>query len=813
MADLQIPEIVAELLEPIPGESPSGEDVSGFGQDYDDVKAKVSGHEPDYAEAIKLATKILKTESKDLQIAANLSIAWYRTEKIAGLKNGVCLLNGLLERYSDQLFPATKKQIQALKKLNAKAVLDFFPNETISKENAQAIADLSQAFDGLEKHSAKLFPEKGPVYAQFREALEAHLKTAAQFGATSANGQAEPAARTADEANKPEESEKTAKAVEGEPAAQKDESPEVEAPKDGKVEDGEAGKTPGESEADIKISNEVAELLRPISEDAPAGEDASNSELMQSFVDAFQGAVSDHNRCIELGAEILEEKSKDLFVAVRLCAVWFQKSGLPGLSDGLTLLLELLRRFGGDIFPADKKKRSKAVPFLDVKRGKFIPRLSRTQVDKGNAQIVLEIKKTFDFLKKAYHELFDETNAELFDKRTMPSLKGFTRVIDELGEEAEEIVKKQNAAPKSLAPQPETTSAKSSSSNASSTSASAKGSAGAQSLAFGSANDSLLAIRKALMFMFEEVGEDEKRVRKAPEDPTWYGLSRQLKWSKLMGLPATNDKDVAIQVEGPNNVKAEWLHKRFDENDLDTVIADVEARFLDTDGFMYWFDAHRLCALALEKKGGKFINAASEIKFQLARLLDRIPDLTKLKFKGGKIAFADDDTLKWIDDEIKGLLGGGGDAPLLPPLMGEEYDEITEAYQKACAELPGKFDENLKKMQDAIAADQRKKGRFLRKARMADFCKDAKNYALAKAILRELEETIEKEHLAGWEATLCVSVWEAMYHVNLKIIQTEPGESEVAKINDEQKRLFEKISRHDVTRALVLAGMNQKDGE
>jgi len=107
----------ADLLEPIPGENPSGENLR-YAPVYDQIKEArreeldidqgVWAREikrADYALVVKLASEALAKKSKDLQLAAWLTEAMLRREGIAGLREGIGLIQGLLENFWDTLYP------------------------------------------------------------------------------------------------------------------------------------------------------------------------------------------------------------------------------------------------------------------------------------------------------------------------------------------------------------------------------------------------------------------------------------------------------------------------------------------------------------------------------------------------------------------------------------------------------------------------------------------------------------------------------------------------------------------------------------
>lgn len=105
------------LLEPIPGENPSGADLR-YAPVYD--KTKEARREDDTAEqgdwkreikkadwvlVTKLATDALSKQTKDLQIAAWLTEAAVKREYLPGLLEGIALIRGLLENFWDTVYP------------------------------------------------------------------------------------------------------------------------------------------------------------------------------------------------------------------------------------------------------------------------------------------------------------------------------------------------------------------------------------------------------------------------------------------------------------------------------------------------------------------------------------------------------------------------------------------------------------------------------------------------------------------------------------------------------------------------------------
>ncbi len=106
-----------ELLNPIPGPNPGGENLR-YAAIYDQIKEarreeeavtegewQTPGKKANWPLVIKLTTNALATKSKDLQLAAWLLEASLRTEGFAALKPGLDLLRGLVENFWEGLYP------------------------------------------------------------------------------------------------------------------------------------------------------------------------------------------------------------------------------------------------------------------------------------------------------------------------------------------------------------------------------------------------------------------------------------------------------------------------------------------------------------------------------------------------------------------------------------------------------------------------------------------------------------------------------------------------------------------------------------
>ena len=106
-----------DLLNPIPGDSPSGTNLR-YAPVFDKIKEARRQEDDapqgewqrerkvaDYKLVIKLAGDTLATQSKDLQLAAWLTEAYLHQDGFQGLQQSLELLRGLIETFWDTLYP------------------------------------------------------------------------------------------------------------------------------------------------------------------------------------------------------------------------------------------------------------------------------------------------------------------------------------------------------------------------------------------------------------------------------------------------------------------------------------------------------------------------------------------------------------------------------------------------------------------------------------------------------------------------------------------------------------------------------------
>lgn len=547
---------------------------------------------------------------------------------------------------------------------------------------------------------------------------------------------------------------------------------------------------------EIVIPDNIQEYLEPISGDSPVGVDASETEEFFKLNMEFPKTVPDYKNWIELSEVILKEKSKDIKVASWLCFAFYRTENLKGFRDGLILVNELLKKFGNDLFPANPALKNKAIQFLNTSRVTKL--LEREEINKANADFVLQIGELVTQILGECEKLMPDN---------VPVLQSLQDIFITHTESAKKalnpppVPEKKPTPPPQPRPQPKPSESFESQEV---TPVVVKMAAPA------SEDDAVIQLRRTLTYLYEykQDGETKERV---PDSFFAFGIARLLQWSTLP-MPVSDEK--VTNIEPPNDIVRRLMSQWFNENKYDILIPRIELEFIrDNSEFRYWFDAQRYLVQSLEAKGGNYGLAAQDIKYHLARLIKRLPDLPDLIFSGGEVPFADKETKQWLEEVSRSVSSGGGSgggSAISIPIVDAVYDDIKSEYMHALNELPAKFEENFEKMRQGLNSDERTKGKFLRRLNLANYCYEAKHYNVAKVYLEELKALIDELKLGEWEPALSVSAWQSLYLTNVQLLFTTDGETARAALEKQQEELYYKIARYNGILAINLEQQKHK---
>lgn len=548
------------------------------------------------------------------------------------------------------------------------------------------------------------------------------------------------------------------------------------------------------SETEIEIPDQIQEYLDPIAGDSQVGIDAANEEEFFKLNMEFPKTVPDYKNWIELSDIILKEKSKDIKVASWLCFAFYRSDGLKGFKNGLALVYHLLKKYGNDLFPVNPVLKSKAIQFLNTSRVTKL--IEREAINKSNSDDVIAIGDLLTGINAECERLLPEN---------MPVLQGLQDIISNHIESAKKALNPPVQPVKATPTQQPKTENRQPSEIREEAPAVIKLSAPA------SEDEAVVQLRRALTYFFE-TNQNGETIEKIPNSYFVFGIACHIQWTTL-SLPAAEEK--VTNIEPPNDIIRKLIKQWFDENKFDTLIPRIVLEFIkDNSEFRYWFDAHRYLVQALESKGGNYTVSAMDIKYHLARLMNRIPEIKSFKFSDGELSFADKETQSWLNEIANSLASGiksseSGSA-LPAAIFDPAYDDIKSEYEQALNGLPSKFEENYKLMLQNLNAEERIKGKFLRRLNLANYCYEAKYYNVAKVNLEELNKMIDQLNIAEWEPVLSVSVWQSLYLTNVQLLFITDSETAKASIEKQQEEIYYKIAKYNGILAINLEQQKHK---
>jgi type VI secretion system protein VasJ len=192
---------------PIPGAEACGAEVSED-EEYIAVGAEMSGvdrieaDEPDWYKIEEYAANILRSKSKDIEVAAWLGHALFKRHSYAGLSAALALLTELVRNFWDNSFPARPRR----RKARIEALANRFVDQQWFRDNKPK-ADDFDALDACVTRAEELktaltekMPDEPPDFRKFIRGLKSHAgmrpKPAAPAAAPATEGGA-PAAPAA----------------------------------------------------------------------------------------------------------------------------------------------------------------------------------------------------------------------------------------------------------------------------------------------------------------------------------------------------------------------------------------------------------------------------------------------------------------------------------------------------------------------------------------------------------------------------------------------------------------------------------------
>jgi type VI secretion system protein VasJ len=498
----------------------------------------------------------------------------------------------------------------------------------------------------------------------------------------------------------------------------------------------------------------------------------SGREIEAKSIVADTGSI-DYAMIIDTATRILSEKSKDLRVVSYLCLAMTRAQGFAGFAEGLASVEGLIKEFWECLYPAATRMvaRKNAIEFL-------VLRLTETV---ENAKVDTEDREPLDRIIQKLDDLQKELEARF--PENPPSVLNLRKVVVECRKRVPEAAPGPTPAEPAPGPTP---------GPAASTVREAQP-AGVPPADLRSQGDAFLSVSRAARFLRQS----------DPTSAAPYRLVRCMRWDSISVEPPHENRKTRI--EPPPAQRCTYLRGLQQNEDWQKLVDEAEASFTQPP-FHFWLDLQRLLADGMARLPG-FENARNGILWELAYLLERLQALPTLSFSDGT-PFADPATQDWIEESVMPLLSGGegGSAGLC---SGEGDSELDARFNEARQILnEGDLAGALALLQDGAALDNSRKARFRRRMYMATLCMRGNRPNMARPLLEDLSEEIEKYSIHEWEPPLALEVWTNLHKCYEFLAAGAQGAG--SGFRESAERIFEKMCRLDVGFALAASGTKPK---
>ncbi len=547
---------------------------------------------------------------------------------------------------------------------------------------------------------------------------------------------------------------------------------------------------PAEPEKITASADLIEDVKKPISADAPCGDDASYDDDFQRVKSGIEQATLisghiDHEKAgagrdkkdkgsivgtteVDYGAiaresrSLLTSKTKDLRLASYLTIGLYHTQKLTGLLDGLSAIHALGATFWDDLHPKRPRARRAAIDLMVSRVGEPLEGYKPGTNDGPVLDAILEeLTAAQTFLTESLGQ-----NA--------PVLSGLKAKLTTARRRVPAVKK---AEPKPSAQRPASAGA----------GPARAGEAPAQEIR--NPADARRRAVKAADFMR---AADKK-------NPLPYRMARVVRWSEITALPPNESGKTPI--EEPDATKRLYLEDLFGKGVFETLLEQCELVF-NEPGFFLWLNLQRIQATAAAALGEPYANVHEAIILETAALVRRVPGLLDLKFIDGKTPFADPLTRDWIETTVLSSFGSGSGSG---SGQGQAESLIEERFQEA-RKLLGKGDlKGALSAMDEIGGVDSDEKRFRIRFYRALLCVKGGQSSIACPILESLDGEVDRRGLADWDPKLALEVWAELYRC-YENMSSVPG-IDLVDLKSRAKNIYSKICEVDAASAFAFTAL------
>ena len=509
---------------------------------------------------------------------------------------------------------------------------------------------------------------------------------------------------------------------------------------------------------------DIEKIIAPLAGSKPCGESAKyepeyeNVELEVAKQEGITPLPVDWNQVLNLSQVVLESKSKDLMMASYLCFALFDRKGYAGLASGLKICHSLVKNYWEDLYPEKKRMRGR-VAAIEWLTGKLERAMEQRRPESGDGPMLAESIATLDELDKYL-------TGQL--AREAPDVNKVSRVLREFARDGERA-----AATVTSTPVP---------SNAE----------GGNPVHVGSDEDVPKALRQCQAMLRSTAAFIRSQKL---EDPRSYRLTRLGAWLLIDQMPMQQNGVTPLSAVPAGIVQKYSAYLAAQQYGV--LIPEVEESFSKSP---FWLDAHRYTAIALESFGPSHAQARQTVINELALFLQRLPELTKLKYSDGT-PFANEQTRLWIDQEVTPARdASGGGSGISPGVLVEDAPWRAAQLEAKKLAAKGKMADALALFQAGNTQSNAQRARFCWSLAQARFCLDAGLAQAALPQLEYLEQQGERYALEEWEPSLSLEVAQVLLVCYAQLAEKNKKMRDTLAPKAEQ--LYARICRLDLNAAL-----------
>ena len=474
---------------------------------------------------------------------------------------------------------------------------------------------------------------------------------------------------------------------------------------------------------------ELIELGKtPIEEGNPTGTDVRYEpefESLQAEIDKLTSPSAsgglDWNKVVNISAEILEKKAKDILVASYLAVGLLHTKQMEGFSVGLQVFADLLENFWDNLFPPKKRLRGRLAAIEW-----WIERTEQAMEKFGTPAITPDLHEQMTANLQKIESSLNENLSE------PPSISRIARYL-------EDIKPKEEATPeKAPPPRPEPSPTRQEESPKAQPSLEVPQELTSLDDAKKQMGFALQKLRQAVAFYWEN----------NPSMPEPYRWRRAAVWWQVKDLPPSVEGKT--KVPPPPGQIRNILEKLREELNWDGLLKACEARASE---FIFWLDLHCWSAEAMSYLGEAYEKAKEALCAETAYFVHRLSGIEDLCFSDGT-PFASDETRRWLKEIALGKGEGLPEAVEATPSRqgGEAEEEMAEEIKKAqTLAKKKKIVDAVKLLQDHMNQSSTAKEKMLWRLALCQILMTGKKAFLAIPHLEEIVRDIDTYRVEQWD--------------------------------------------------------------